>query len=77
MRKFTMLLTAAMLVLGTIAMTASVQAQGVGVAKVCQQLKNATPYVKRAACDGTTGGCGCGPGWISECAPRCCRCVPC
>ena len=45
MRKFTMLLTAAMLVLGTIAMTASVQAQGLGAAKVCQQLKNATSYV--------------------------------
>ena len=27
--------------------------------------------------NGMTGGCGCGPGWISACAPRCCRCVPC
>ncbi len=45
---------------------------------------NSTPANKKAmslvipvACNGRTGYCGCGPGYISACAPRCCRCVPC
>ncbi|HXY57488.1 MAG TPA: hypothetical protein VEH76_02805 [Methylocystis sp.] len=40
-------------------------------------VENFSPKIAEAACDGTTGYCGCGPGWISRCAPRCCRCVPC
>jgi len=77
MRKFVMILPAAMFVLGTMAMTDSVQAQGLGAAKVSQQLKNATPYIEKAACNGTTGGCGCGPGWVTSCPGGCCTCVPC
>ena len=38
---------------------------------------NYTPLVAKAACDGSTGYCGCGPGFVSACAPRCCRCVRC
>jgi hypothetical protein len=75
MRKFTITLTAAALVLGAMAQ-ANAQNQQRGAAQI-HALKNATPIVTPAACNGTTGGCGCGPGWVSACAPRCCRCVPC
>jgi hypothetical protein len=76
MRRLTMTLTAAMLVLGT--MTASAQTQAPGAASFLAQLKNMTPIVKQAACNGRTGRCGCGPGFVSACgAYRCCRCVPC
>jgi hypothetical protein len=77
MRKLTMTLTAAVLVLGTMAMTASAQTQWLGAASLHAQLRNATPIVKLVACNGTTGACGCAPGWVSRCANRCCRCVPC
>jgi hypothetical protein len=96
MRKLTMTLTALVLVLGTMAVTASAQTQAPVAASFSAQLENATPFVeqaactsfraqfkdstpfvKQAACNGRTGYCGCGPGWISACAPRCCRCVPC
>jgi hypothetical protein len=76
MRKLTMTLTAAMLLLGTMAMQASAQNQHRGAADI-HALKNATPIVKQAACGGGTGYCGCGHGWVSACSPRCCRCVPC
>ena len=77
MRKFTVTLTAAALVPGTMGLTASAQEQLRGAASI-HALKNATPIVRLAACNGGTGVCGCGPGWISACAPRgCCRCVPC
>jgi len=72
-----MSLTAAMLVLGTIAMTTGAEAQAVRASGVCQAVKNFTPYIKEAACNGKTGYCGCGPGWVTSCAPHCCRCVPC
>jgi hypothetical protein len=75
-RKLTMTLTAAVLVLGTMAMQANAQNQQRGAATI-HALKNATPIVTPAACYGGTGYCGCGPGWISACSPRCCRCVPC
>ncbi len=39
--------------------------------------KKAMSIIIPAACNGGTGYCGCGPGWISACAPRCCRCVRC
>jgi Bacterial capsule synthesis protein PGA_cap len=32
---------------------------------------------RQAACNGRTGRCGCGAGWVSACGNRCCRCVPC
>jgi hypothetical protein len=79
MRKLKLSLTAAVLVLGTMAMTASAQTQAPGAASFHAQLKNATPIVKQAACNGTTGAYGCGPGWIWSCNRygRHCRCVPC
>jgi len=77
MRKLAMTLTATALVFGALALQASAQTQHNG-ARSIDTLKNATPIVKLAACNGWTGGCGCGPGWISACAPRgCCRCVRC
>jgi hypothetical protein len=76
MRKVAMTLSAAVFVLGALALPASAQNEQRGAASI-HALKNASPIVKQAACNGTTGYCGCGPGWISACAPRCCRCVPC
>jgi hypothetical protein len=75
-RKFTMTLAAVALVLGAMASEASAQQQLRGAA-CFRALNNASSIVKRASCDGGTGYCGCGPGWVSACAPRCCRCVPC
>jgi hypothetical protein len=69
MRKLTMTSTAVVLVLGAMTLQASAQSQHCGAASI-PALKNATPIVKKAACNGTTGYCGCGPGWISACAPR-------
>jgi hypothetical protein len=77
MRKLTMISAAAVLVLGTIAMTTGAEAQGIRGSSVCQAVKNFTPYIKEAACNGKTGYCGCGAGWITSCPPHCCRCVPC
>jgi hypothetical protein len=93
MRKFIMVFTAVTLALGTMAMTASAQTQAQGAASFpenatpfvkqaawtsfTEQLKNPTAFVKRAACNGTTGSCGCGPGWVTACPNRCCHCVPC
>jgi len=75
MRKLVLTLAATALVLGAMAVEAGAQQQR---GAVCVKgLANATAIVKRAACDGTTGSCGCGPGFISACVPRCCRCVPC
>ncbi len=77
MRKLTMVLTAAALVLGAMTLQASAQNQHYTGAACTPALTNASPIIKKAACDGSTGYCGCGPGWVSACAPRCCRCVPC
>lgn len=77
MRKLTMTLAAAMLVLGAIAMTTGAEAQGIHPSSVCQAVKNFTPYIKEAGCHGKTGYCGCGAGWVTSCAPKCCKCVPC
>jgi hypothetical protein len=76
MRKLSMTLMAAALVLGALASQASAQYLRSGAACV-NTLKNATPIVTLAACNGWTGRCGCAPGWISACRDRCCRCVPC
>jgi hypothetical protein len=76
MLKLTTTLTAVSLLLAAMALPAGAQSQLRG-ATCLPALKNATPIVKLAACGGGTGYCGCGPGWVSACAPRCCRCVPC
>jgi hypothetical protein len=77
MRKVTMTLMAAAFALGAMALQAN--AQNVNRGAICpgNALKNATPIVTQAACNGWTGHCGCAPGWISACRDRCCRCVPC
>jgi hypothetical protein len=78
MRKLTMALTAAALVLGTMAITADAQTQAPGAASLHAQLQNATPIITHAACNGTTGGYGCGPGWVRACDGfGHCRCVRC
>jgi hypothetical protein len=75
MRKLTITLTATVLMLGTL--QASAQNQQSGAASM-HTLKNATPIVKLAACNGTTGAYGCGPGWVRRCGPfGRCACVPC
>jgi hypothetical protein len=73
MRKLTVTLTAAALALGTMAMTAGAQTQSQSAAGFHAQLKNATPVITKAACNGMTGGHGCGPGWVWNGA-RCVRC---
>jgi hypothetical protein len=73
MRKIALTLTAAALVLGTLAITANAQTQSLGAASFHAQMKNATPTITRAACNGRTGGHGCGAGFIWNGA----RCVPC
>jgi hypothetical protein len=77
MRKLRKTAAATMLVLGTMAMMASAQAQWQGAAKLHAPLQNATPIITQVACNGHTGACGCGRGWVSACRDRCCRCVPC
>jgi len=73
MKKLTVTLTAAVLVLGTTAITANAQTQALGAASFHAQLKNATLIIKKAACNGTTGVYGCGPGWVWN-GYRCVRC---
>jgi hypothetical protein len=79
MKKITMTLTAAILVLGTMAIAVNAQTQSLGASSFHAQLKNATPIVKQAACNGRTGSAGCGPGWVRACGPYGgnCRCVRC
>jgi hypothetical protein len=60
MRRLMMTLTAALLVLGGMALQADAQN---GAASM-HALRNASPIVKLAACNGYTGRCGCAPGWI-------------
>jgi hypothetical protein len=75
-RKLTMTVAAAALVLGTMALQANAQNEHRGAA-VLKSVKNATPIVTLAACNGTTGHCGCGAGWVSACGDKCCQCRPC
>ncbi len=79
MKRFTVTMTAAALALGSIAITANAQTQAPGAASFHAQLQNATPIIKRVACNGTTGVHGCGPGWVWACGPQGgnCRCVRC
>ena len=68
------MLSALVLLLGAALPADAQQHRG---AACLRPLTNASPSVRLAACVGGTGYCGCGPGWVSACAPRCCRCVPC
>jgi hypothetical protein len=77
MRKLAMTLTAATLMLGTMAIATNAQTQAPGAASFHAQLKNATPIIKQAACNGTIGVYCCGPGWVRRCGYYGCRCVPC
>jgi len=74
MRKLTMTLAAAALILGTMAAGANAQTQSAGAASFHAQIKNATP-LKEAACRGF--GPYCGPGFTRVCGPYHCWCRPC
>jgi len=73
MRKLTMTLTAAALMLGTMAVAANA-AQMPGAANFHTQIQNATP-LKQAACRGF--GPYCPPGTTRACGPYRCWCRPC
>jgi hypothetical protein len=73
MRKLTLTLTAAALVLGTMAVTANAQTSS-GAAGLHAQIQNATP-IHKAACNGF--GPHCAPGWTWVCNPYHCWCRPC
>jgi hypothetical protein len=73
MIKSTVTLMATVLVLGATAVTAGAQTQSLGAAGLNTQLKNATPWIHQVSCRGTTGGHGCGAGWVWNGA-RCVRC---
>lgn len=81
MRKLALTLTAATLVLGIAALTASAQTQAPGAANLNAQVHNFTPLAKPTACNGTFG-IWCPPGWVRRCwrgpwGHLHCRCVPC
>lgn len=81
MRKLALTVTAAALVMGMTALSASAQTQQLGAAGIHAQIHNFTPLVKQTACNGRWGP-WCGPGWIRRCwrgpwGVRHCRCVPC
>lgn len=73
MKKLTLTLAAATLVLGSMVMGASAQTQA-GAASI-HALSNATPIVKQAACRGF--GPYCPPGYVRACGPYRCWCRPC
>ena len=74
MRRLTMTLTAAALILGTMAVGANAQTQSSGAASFHAQVKNAT-QLKEAACRGF--GPLCLRGFIRACGPFRCWCRPC
>jgi hypothetical protein len=74
MRKLALTVSATLLVLGSMALSASAQTQSTGAASV-HALKNATPVVTQAACRGF--GPYCGPGYTRVCGPYHCWCRPC
>lgn len=76
MRKLTLILTAAALVLGTMALSASAQTQQPGAAKIHALAQNATPIVTQAACRGFGPHCGPGFTWFCGRWGRC-WCRPC
>ncbi|MGA2941694.1 MAG: hypothetical protein ABSE50_06625 [Xanthobacteraceae bacterium] len=79
MRKLATTLTAAALALGAMVLTVNAQTQAPGAANLHAQIQNATPIVKKAACNGMTGSHGCGGGYVWACGPYGgnCRCVRC
>jgi hypothetical protein len=76
MRKFIIAFASSALVLGVVVGGLTLRAGAQDLPDL-HALKNQSPIVKLAACNGYTGGCGCAPGWISSCRRRCCRCIPC
>jgi hypothetical protein len=63
------------LLLGAMVEQTSAQTQALGAANIHTQIRNATPIIKKAACNGTTGAYGCGPGLIWSSSVH--ACVPC
>jgi len=74
MRRLTMTLAAAALVLGSMALSADAQTQQRGAASLNAQAQNATP-IRQAACRGY--GRHCPPGFHWVCGPGRCWCAPC
>jgi hypothetical protein len=74
MRKLTMTLTAAALLLGTMAIAANATTLTTGAGSFHAQIQNATP-LKQAACRGF--GPYCPPGTTRVCGPYRCWCRPC
>jgi hypothetical protein len=74
MRKLTMTLTAAVLVLGSMAVAANAQNQNNGAFSLHAQIQNATP-IQKAACGGW--GPYCPPGTVRRCGPWRCWCARC
>jgi hypothetical protein len=78
MRKLTFTLAGVAFALAAMIVSGDAQTQAPGAANIHAQLQNATPIIKKAACNGYTGGHGCGPGWTWACGPYGgCRCVRC
>ena len=75
MQNLTKALTVSAVLLGAIAVQASAQTQTQGAANLRAQIRNATPIIEKAACNGTTGSYGCGPGLTWSSSVR--ACVPC
>ena len=73
MRKLTTTLTAANLVLGTMAIAADAQTLSPGAGSLYGQLQNVTPVARQAACRGWGRHCPPGFGW--HCYYGHCRCV--
>jgi hypothetical protein len=73
MRKLTMTLSAAALLLGTMAMAANATPYQ-GNSSLRTQIQNATP-IEKAACRGF--GRYCPPGFVRACGPYRCWCRPC
>lgn len=74
MKKLTITVAAAALLLGSMALTAGAQTQQPGAASLHAQAQNATPITK-AACMGW--GRWCPPGRHRVCGPMRCWCAPC
>ncbi len=74
MRRLTLTLATAALMLSGLAIAANAQTQAGGASSLHAQIQNATP-LKQAACRGF--GPYCPPGWVRACGPWGCRCRPC
>jgi hypothetical protein len=73
-RKLTIALAVAALVLGSMVLSASAQTQQPGAASLQAQARNATP-IHEAACRGFGRHCPPGSHWV--CGPMRCWCAPC